>query len=69
MTTAVETQAPAVEVAPAPVESKKAAKPAKEEKPKEKKPKTAKTAAHPPYFQVLNSYATDWITSQLSLIQ
>ncbi|XP_062102542.1 histone H1 [Humulus lupulus] len=58
MTTAAETKAPAVEVAPAtvPVESKKAAKPVKEKKPKvpkEKKPKQSKTASHPPYFQMI----------------
>ncbi|KAF4371849.1 hypothetical protein F8388_009269 [Cannabis sativa] len=59
MTTATESQAPAVEVAPvlAPeVVSKKAAKPAKEKKakiPKEKKPKQSKIASHPPYFQMI----------------
>lgn len=61
MSTTEEVAAPAVEQpateAPAAVEPKqKAEKPVKEKKPKapkEKKPKLPKTAAHPPYFQMI----------------
>ena len=57
MSTTVESEAPAIEVPPAPEEPKKTEKPVKEKKPKvpkEKKPKQPKTASHPPYFQVLD---------------